>query len=113
MTQSNTKLSKIQKEILAEYKADYPNIKLVTDGVTTFAYEFKGNTVRFATSVMSPNEKKFRRKVGEYQAMLNLVENDRFVHVRSDEFVYMLEYFDIYIDGEFDNKPKDFKGYLD
>ncbi len=91
MTQSNTKLSAVQKEILAEYKADYPNVFFATDCVTTFAYEYKGNTVRFSTSVMSPNEKKFRRKVGEYHAMMNLVDNDRFVHMSVHDFQNMLD----------------------
>jgi hypothetical protein len=105
MIQSNTKLCSTEKDILREYKAERPNIKFVNDGVTTFAYQYMGNTVRFATSVMSPNEKKFRRKVGEYLALMNMVDNDRFVHMKPADFVIMLETFDIYIAGV--------PGYLD
>lgn len=69
--QSNTKLGSYQKEIL---KADFESAKL--DGVTlethgrvTIAYKRMGNTVRIATSVASPNEKKIRRKVGQFYAL--------------------------------------------
>lgn len=65
---SNTKLTKYQKNILIAMKDEMSNVALVDNGETTIAFQEKGNTVEFALSVMSPEEKKFRRKVGQYWA---------------------------------------------
>ena len=68
--QSNTKLTAEQKMRLCnlrEYQND-ESVKIAHNGETTIAFKENGNTVEFALSVMSPNEKKFRPKVGEYLA---------------------------------------------
>lgn len=67
---SNTKLTKEQKSILRDMKAEYPHVNFATDGdQVTCAFYHEGDNVRFAFSIMSPDEIKFRRKVGELHAM--------------------------------------------
>lgn len=50
-------------------KQNLPGVTLKNNRETTIAFREKGNTVEFALSVMSPEETKFRRKVGEYYAL--------------------------------------------
>lgn len=89
---SNTKLAPVQKQILRDMKADYPHVNLVNDGKTTVAYYYAGNTVKFAFSVMSPDEKKFRLKVGEYIAMSSLMHNGQFTIMERVDFnVFILD----------------------
>lgn len=69
---SNTKLTTEEKAELKEMKiaAANSNIRVINlDNKTVMAYSVKGNTVEFSLAVMSPDEKKFRVKVGEYYAL--------------------------------------------
>ena len=73
-------------------KEEKPMIQLHNNGETTIAFWDKPNcnTVEFALSVMSPDEVKFRRKVGEFWAM------DRFdagqtVKMKRVDFYEMME----------------------
>lgn len=73
---SNTKLSKLQKESLKTLKAEYPEAKIFSfpmeNCTIVMGAVFPGSRmVKIGISWASPNEKKFRRKVGEYNAMLN------------------------------------------
>jgi len=81
MTQSNTRLdaaSKVdRRELLKSLRAlggevfSFPN-----DGITiAIQPAFEGSrTMHVAVAVASPEEKKFRRKVGEYVALCHLVD---------------------------------------
>ena len=102
MNQSNSKLNKDEKIILREMKLDFDSregeIFSYPETGVTIAIEHKGvHTSRVSMSVMSPDEKKFRRKVGEYHALNNLMYNDRFMTVpRVDALsfaLYLAEYF--------------------
>ena len=86
MTQSNSKLDCEQKEILREMKSEFSDkhgqiFSFHENGVTIAIMQaFAGaNTIKVATSVASPDEKKFRRKVGEYHALANMLYNDKFI----------------------------------
>lgn len=89
MIQSNSKLSAGQKEDRKILKMNMPSVKLVNNQQTTIAYKELGNTVEFALSVMSDNEKKFRAKVGEYNALMRF-ENGRTVKMARDDFYKMM-----------------------
>ena len=85
MRTSNSKLSQVQKSELKSLKQDFENrggviVQNVDKGVTVAIVEaFPGsNTMRVSTSVQSPDERKFRRKVGEFHALQNM-ENERFI----------------------------------
>ncbi len=68
---SNSKLSPNQKADRKAWLADLPlDATMVTSvcGVTILAVP-DGNVTRFYSSVSSPDEKKIRRKVGEYWAL--------------------------------------------
>lgn len=65
---SNTKLSAAQKDDLKALKKYFKG-ELANNGETTVAYMPLGTTVEFSLAVMSPDEEKFRRKVGEYHAL--------------------------------------------
>ena len=86
--QSNTKLTPEQKIYLGDLKAAFTG-SLVENRETTIAYIERGNTVEFALAVMSPDEKKFRAKVGEYHA-LRAFENGSTVKMAQDDFRAML-----------------------
>lgn len=90
---SNTKLDATQKSMLKDIKkeAKQNGIKWVNNGETTIAYKYMGNTVRFAMAVRSPDETKFRRKVGEYLAITRLMWDDKYTIMRTPDFIYMLE----------------------
>jgi hypothetical protein len=90
MQTSNTKLTPEQKQCLKSLKAQLQNVTIKTDGKTTIAYQEKGNTVEFALSVMSPNEKKFRAKVGEFFA-LNAFVNSKTVKMGGFDFLCMMD----------------------
>ena len=87
--QSNTKLSIGQKEILKSLKLNNMDVTLINNLQTTIAFQELGNTVEFALSVMSDNEKKFRRKVGEYHA-LNRFDDGQTVKMHKADFYTML-----------------------
>ena len=66
---SNTKLDSAQKEILRDFKAEMPkNMAFGQSGRVTVLAQVTGNVVKFSTAVASPDEKKIRRKVGQYHA---------------------------------------------
>lgn len=90
---SNTKLNAKTKSILKDMKIEAKNmgITVVNNGETTFAYQLKGNTVKFSTSVSSPDENKFRRKVGEYLAIERLMWDNKCVVMNVIDFESMLE----------------------
>lgn len=72
---SNSKLDNLQKEILQDMRENDENVTVVTNGYdTVIAFEMMGENVRFATAIKSPDEKKFRFKVGEYHARCRLDE---------------------------------------
>ena len=81
---SNTKICKISKKILADFKAANPEVKFFTDEneVTVLERrEFPGSKMKMVSiSFASGDEVKFRRKVGEYKAMEKF-ENGEFVKV--------------------------------
>lgn len=79
---SNTKLSKSQKCELNDNLTDFANIVHSFDfaydemlGITVFMVTpFNGsNTLHIATSIMSPDEQKFRKSVGRYFAFYNYI----------------------------------------
>lgn len=66
---SNTKLDAVQKEILRDFKAEMPkNMAFGQAGRVTVLAQVTGNVVKFSTAVSSPDEKKIRRKVGQFHA---------------------------------------------
>jgi hypothetical protein len=85
---SNSKLTPYQKAELVDMKLT-TYAELVNNGETTIAYKERGNIVEFSMSVMSPNEKKFRRKVGEYFALIRFDLNQT-VKMSRHDFFYML-----------------------
>jgi hypothetical protein len=67
---SNTKLTRAQKNELKAFKAIMPkNMAFGTGFGITVLLEVDTSVVRFASSVASMEELKWRRKVGEYNAM--------------------------------------------
>ena len=80
---SNTKITKLQKEILARDIADLQHNMFSVEfkhnplfGITIcIIVPFKGANVKYVTtSVASPDEKKFRKSVGKFHAI------DRFLN---------------------------------
>jgi hypothetical protein len=65
---SNSKLTKAEKMILRDMRAEQGELSLYRNTSTTLVCKYGVNTVRFATSVRSPAERKQRNKVGEYHA---------------------------------------------
>ncbi len=66
---SNSKLTPSQKETLRILRAGMPrNTAFGQSGRVTVLAQTTGNVVKFSTAVASPDEKKIRRKVGEYYA---------------------------------------------
>jgi len=90
---SNTKLDPTQKSILKGMKieARAMGIKWANNGETTVAFKPMGNTVRFAMSVKSPDETKFRAKVGEYHSISRLMWDFESTVMNTSDFIYMLE----------------------
>ena len=86
---ANTKLSPECKAILKELRENFKG-KLKFSGDTTIAYFEAGNTVIFSLAVASPDEKKVRRKVGEYLALTRL-DQGQSVAMRSWDFFNMLD----------------------
>lgn len=72
---ANSKISKADKQWLKLAKAEIPNVHFHNNEETTIAFRDNPNcnTVEFALSVASPDEVKFRRKVGEYYAMDRMI----------------------------------------
>jgi CO dehydrogenase/acetyl-CoA synthase gamma subunit (corrinoid Fe-S protein) len=91
---ANTKLSKQQKSLLKGMliEASEAGIQvLVLDNRTVMAFRDVGNTVQFALSVKSPDEKKFRPSVGKMKALQRLMWNNEFVSMARDDFEIMCE----------------------
>lgn len=66
---SNTKLSHIDKADLKVFKEGMTkNMAFGQCGRVTVLVQITGNVVRFSTAVASPDEQKFRRKVGQFHA---------------------------------------------
>ena len=90
MTQSNSKLNSCEKQGLREMKMDFPKVLLVNNERTTVAFVESVDTVEFSLSVASKVERKFRRKVGEYLALVRYLEN-KTVKMDKFDFYDMLE----------------------
>lgn len=91
---SNSKLCDFMKayhkETLQYFKSTGGHV--VNDGITTIAYtQISPNLVEFTTSICSPDEIKFRRKVGEYYALKRFEEGLTVKMVRQD-FLDMMKY---------------------
>ena len=89
---ANSKISKSDKQWLKLAKAENPGVEFHTNEETTVAFRDNPNcnTVEFALSVASPDEQKFRRKVGEFYAMERMV-NGSTVKMKREDFYFMLE----------------------
>ena len=89
---SNTKLTAYEKVMLKSYKKSMPkNMAFATHGRLTVLVQIMPNCVRVATAVASPDEKKIRRKVGEFHAA-NRFANDKIsVLPKPDLCVYRTE----------------------
>ena len=87
MQTSNTKLNADQKSERKQlkYAAKIKGWTIAENGVTTLVYAKKGNTVEFSMSVTSPDESKFRRKVGEFYALCRFSEGET-VKMLVDDF---------------------------
>ena len=92
MAQSNTKLDKFHKNLLPELRAENPRVQVAhfKHLRITIAYTRGLNATKFATSVASPDEKKFRRKLGEYNAVTRLVWEDKYAVLPDCFFERML-----------------------
>ena len=68
---SNTKLTSEQKldRKMLKNTERMQGAQIVNNGADTIVFKVLGNSVEFATSSASPDELKFRRKVGEFHAM--------------------------------------------
>ena len=88
---SNTKLTVDQKTELKimRINAKQEGLTITNNGQTTIAYKVKGNTVRFSTSVKSMDETKFRRKVGEFHALMRSMYNNYAV-LNTTDFANMM-----------------------
>lgn len=87
---SNTKLSAFEKIALENMRLNQKDVKIVVNWQTTIAYREFPRTVEFSLSVSSPDEKKFRAKVGEFNARFRL-ENFESVKMRKVDFYVMME----------------------
>jgi hypothetical protein len=90
---SNTKLTPQQKIARKTYlyTAGAMDIQVLNNGETTIAFRPMGNTVEFSLSVMGPDERKFRRKVGEYYALLRFFHSGETVKMKQEDFEVMCE----------------------
>ena len=66
---SNTKLTPMEKQDLRDFKDNMAkNMAFGQSGRVTVLAQITGNVVKFSTAVASPDEKKIRRKVGQFHA---------------------------------------------
>lgn len=96
---SNTKLNPFQKGMLKGLREMQSGAVEICnlDNQTVIAWRDRGNTVEFALSVMSPDEKKFRPKVGEFYARTRF-DNGETVKMLREDFECMCEtVFDCYL----------------
>lgn len=67
---SNSKISAHAKSELKWFKKSMPkNVAFATSGSLTVLVRVMSNCVMVSTALASPDEKKIRRKVGEFHAM--------------------------------------------
>lgn len=86
MNLSNTRLTEAEKFELRDLREMQEDMIVVHNGYdTVIVAKNTGNVVKFATAVKSPDEKKFRRKVGEYLARMHF-ENSETVQFSVGEF---------------------------
>ena len=88
---SNTKLLDSEKSLLKEMRMYQKGVTVVNNGKTTIAYREFPNTVEFSTSVSSPDEKKFRPKVGEFYAR-DRMDHGVTVKMDKNDFDAMFEF---------------------
>lgn len=89
---SNTKLNSLQKSVLKDMKIEAleKGIQWADNEETTIAFVLKGNTIQFAISVTSPDEIKFRRKVGQYHAISRLMWDGEYTVMNTSDFYHMM-----------------------
>ncbi len=102
MATSNTKLTQEQKQKLKTFKNMNPKVVFVDNGQVTIAYSDDGKFVRFATSIMSNEEEKFRRNVGQYVAAFRIGRPNLAI-LPSDMFRYFLQNEGFYSKAERDS----------
>ena len=90
---SNSKLTQAEKMILRDMRAEQEGTVLYRSFDTAIVAKFGPNTVKFATSVRSPNEKKSRNKVGEFHARTRF-EYEQTAVLNLGDFLYLVEAFD-------------------
>ena len=93
MNQSNTKLTPAEKMILRDWRKVQTDTVLYRNFDTAIVAKFGPNTVKFATSVRSPNEKKSRNKVGEFHARTRF-EYEQTAVLNLGDFLYLVEALD-------------------
>lgn len=81
---SNSKLTPAEKMILRDYRETQPGTVMYRNMTTTIVAKFNSQLVRFATSVRSPDEKKFRNKVGEFHARTRFEHGEVSILTRYD-----------------------------
>lgn len=99
---ANTKLTRDEKDIFKGMKEDYPHVKFADNGENLVcAYFVQGDNVRFAFAVTSPDEQKFRRKVGQYLAMQRVLPDWENQSTILPDYVFfgLLETFDLVEDS--------------
>jgi hypothetical protein len=87
---ANTKLDSFDKQYLKDLREIQQAYKVENNGETTVVYRDCSNTVEFSLSVASPDEQKFRRKVGEFYARIRMNAGET-VKMKTSDFYYMLE----------------------
>ena len=101
MNQSNTKLSTEEKEILVEMKIEFEGLGgevfYFPESGITIAMLPAGEVTKVSTSVSSPNEKKFRRKVGAYKAINRVMWDGEYmlVPMLQDNEIWAREFVEI------------------
>lgn len=82
MNASNTKLSREEKEILVDLKNEFAEkngrVFYFKEAGMTVAMMLAGEVCKVATAISSPLEKKFRRKVGAYNAISRVMLDNEF-----------------------------------
>ena len=93
---SNTKLIAHQKLIWKTLRAYAlgQGRTIANNGRTTMVYQGKGHCVEFSIAVASPDEAKFRIKVGEYIALRRFADGER-VAMQADNFYDMFVMMDM------------------
>lgn len=93
MLASNSKLTPAEKLILKDYREEQANTVVYRNSTTTIVVRFNrlnSQLVRFSTSVQSPDEQKFRNKVGEYHARVRF-DNGEVSILTRDDFMNLVD----------------------